>query len=548
MMNPTDIGVIPSVLSNVGFIWYLTAPASAIVNVVGGMVIGLPTLIGQQVKLNPNMSYTKATLNALASMKTVAGQIMATGFGLEQGERVRDSRVLFPSLERSSSMSRLDRAAYNKFVADGLIDITGTYDQSGLAASPTETYTGVRHRTMQALTALFHNAEKFNREVMAMSAFRTAMDKRKDYINKQQAFAESIAEAKDITNRSMFDYSSANKPRYFQHPVARVVLQFKQYPQQMTYFLTSNFLNMFKGASPEIKREATARFVGTMGMAGILSGVTGLWGFSTVAHIMNAVMNGLDPDRDEPFDFELAFANWAVNTFGKNAGMLLLRGAGNAAGIDLASRVKLDDMWRLDPQRNNPDEVAALQSFLIQQLGPSVGLTINVAEAMKLWNQGHADRAIEMLSPAFIKQPLVAARYAKEGVKTLAGDKLVEEVGPFNLLMQSLGIRSAELAERQFYNIKKKGQEQDIMRERQNLLNLYALTFMSGDTDNNQKAFDNMMKFTMKHPTVAIDADAIVKSIEGKLKKSAQTDHGLYIDPKLMTLINENYMTKVSEK
>jgi len=567
ILNPTDIGVIPSVLSNIGFIWYLTAPASAIVNVIGGMIIGLPTLIGQQVRLNPNMSYTKATLNALANMKTAAGQIMATGFSIERGERLRDNRLLFPSMERSTGMNAIDREAYNKFIADGLIDITGTYDQSGLAASPTESYTGARHRGMQILTYLFHNAERFNREVMAMSAFRTAMEKRKDYADKQKAFDESIADAKDITNRSMFDYSSPNKPRYFQHPVARVILQFKQYPQQMTYFLTSSFLRMLKKPSEDMmkdmtpqqkqkylaehnlmKREATARFVGTMGMAGILSGVTGLWGFSTVANILNAVINGLDDDRDEPFDFELAFADWAINTFGKNAGTLLLRGAGNAAGIDLASRVKLDDMWRLDTKRNNPDEVAALQSFLIQQLGPSVGLTINVAEAVKLWNQGHADRALEMIAPAFIKQPLVAARYASEGAKTKAGDKLVEELGPFDLLMQSLGIRPAELAERQFYNIKKKGQEQDIMRERQNLLNLYALSFMSSDAESNQIAFEKIMKFSSKHPSVAIDADTIIKSIEGKMEKSAQTDHGLYIDPKLMSLLNQNYMTKISEE
>ena len=31
MLNPTDVGIIPSTLSNVGFIWYLTAPASATV-------------------------------------------------------------------------------------------------------------------------------------------------------------------------------------------------------------------------------------------------------------------------------------------------------------------------------------------------------------------------------------------------------------------------------------------------------------------------------------------------------------------------------------
>ena len=539
MLNPTDVGLIPSMLSNVGFIWYLTAPASAIVNILGGMTIGLPTLVGQYVKANPKASYMEATLAALGQMKTAAGQIIATGFNIERGERLRDNRVMFPTMDRTKSMSKTERAAYDRFVADGLIDITAVYDQSGLAASPTESYTGLRHRGMEMLTSLFHNAERFNREVMAMSSFRLAMEKRKDYADKDLAFAESIAEAKDTTNRSMFDYSSPNKPRYFQHPVARVVLQFKQFPQQMTFFLAHNMVNMLKGATPADRREARARFVGTMGMAGIFSGVTGLWGFSTVASIVNAVVNGLADDDEPPFEFELEFANWAVETFGKNVGTMLTRGIGNAAGIDLASRLKLDDMWLRD-SRKNQDEVESLQSLLVDLLGPTVGLAVNAAEAVKLYNEGHADRALETIAPAFIKQPMVAARYANEGVNTMRGDPLMEEVGPFYLFMQSLGLRSAELAEIQFYNITIKGQEQAILKERQNLLNLYALAFMANDSDTLDKAYDKIDKFNDKNPAVFIPADSMSKSITERLKKSSQTDHGLYIDPKLEGVLRKH--------
>jgi hypothetical protein len=276
MLNPTNVGTLPSLLSNIGFIWYLTAPASAIVNVLGGMIIGLPTLVGMNVRMNPGMSYTQATLNALGHMRQAAGQIISTGFNIERGERLRDNRVLFPTLSRFDGLSKEDKQAYNRFVADGLIDITAAYDQSGLASAPTENYGGVYNRGIEILTSLFHNAERFNREIMAMSAFRAAMEKRKDYKNQEDAFNESIAEAKDVTNRSMFDYSSANKPRYFQHPIASVVLQFKQFPQQMTFFLAHNAYNMFKGLTPTERREARARFVGTMGMAGIFSGITGL--------------------------------------------------------------------------------------------------------------------------------------------------------------------------------------------------------------------------------------------------------------------------------
>jgi hypothetical protein len=540
MLNPTDIGTIPSVLSNIGFIWYLTAPASAIVNVLGGMVIGLPTLVGQNVRMNPGKSYTKAILESLGQMKSVAGQIIATGFDVETGARARDTRVLFPTLSRSSSLSALDKKAYERFAADGFIDITAAYDQSGLAASPTDSYGGIRNRTMEALTSLFHNAERFNREVVAMSAFRAAMEKRKGYTDQEVAFAESVADAKDMTQRSMFDYSSANKPRFFQHPVARVVLQFKQFPQQMTFFLAHNAVNMFKGMDEATRREARARFVGTMGMAGIFSGVTGLWGFSTVASILNAVMNGLkDEDDEEPFDFELEFVNWAVETFGLNMGTMLTRGMGNAMGTDIASRVKLDDMWFRD-SRKNQDEVQALQSHLIDLLGPTVGLAINAAEAAKLYNEGHADRALETVMPAFIKHPMVAARYANEGVNTLGGDPLIEEVGPFDLMMQSIGLRSSKLSELQYYNATVKGQEQTVLKERQNLLNLYALAFMSNDSATLDKVYDKIDKFNSKHMSVNIPASALTKAITGHLKKSSEMEHGLYIDKRLMGVLDRH--------
>ena len=544
MLNPPDqfnlFGFItPSLLSNVGFIWYLTAPASAITNVLGGAIIGIPTLVGMNLRMNPGMSYAQATVNALWQTKKAAVQIISTGFGNKK-------QGYFPSMGRFEGMTAAEKQAYERFVGDGLIDITAAYDQSGLAAAPSGDQFGAAHKGMQLMTGLFHNAERFNREVMAMSAFRQAMDVRKNRKDKDAAFEEALLEAKDVTHRAMFDYSAANKPRFFQNPVAGVILQFKQFPQQMTFFLVHNFLNMYKGQSPEIRREARARFVGTMGMAGIFSGVTGLWGFSTVASIFNAVINGLS-DEEEPFDFEIEFINWAINTFGVNIGTALTRGIGNAAGIDLASRTKLDDMWFRD-SRKNQDEVEALQSFLVDLLGPTVGLTVTAARATQLWNEGQADRAIESILPAFAKAPATAVRYAREGVTTLKGDPLMEEMGPFYLVMQSLGIRNAELAERQFYNIQIKGQEVAVQKERTNLLNLFALGFMSGDADVTDKALEKIYKFNDKHSSVAIPADAIVRSILDRMKKSAQTDHGLYIDKKMRNVLGgADYVNAISE-
>jgi hypothetical protein len=529
ILNPTDIGTIPSMLSNIGFIYYLSSAASAVTNIIGGVMIGFPTLVGQTVKLNPGMSYTQAAVKTLFETSKSAAQTIAS---MTKG-----------TAAPPSGMSAVEQAAHNRFVADGLIDITATYDQSGLASTPTENYSGARYKAMKVITFLFHQAERLNREIMAMSAFRIAYaEATAAGLTPRAAFTKAITNAKDVTNRAMFDYSSTNKPRYFQHPVARVVLQFKQFPQQMTFFLAHNLVNSLKGESPEIKREARARFVGTMGMAAIMSGVTGLWGFSTVASVVNAVFNAMadEDDGELPFDFELAFANWAAETFGSQVGTAITRGIPNAVtGLDIGGRVKLDDMWFRDG-RKNQDEAEALQSFLVDALGPTIGIGINAARAVDLWNQGHGDRALEAVSPAIAKNILIAGRMGREGgATTLRGDMLTENDSPFILMMQGLGLRSAELAERQYYNITVKGAEQAILKERQNLLNYYGLTFMANEIDANQEAFDKMMEFNQKHPTVAIPADSIVSSIVNRFKKSAQTEYGMYIDPRLKAQLSQ---------
>jgi hypothetical protein len=548
MLNPPDDGAWVSYFSNIGFIYYLTSVASAVTNVLGGIMIGVPTLVGQQVRANPKMGYTRAVANVMMQVSKTVGQIGLTGFGIETGGRLRDTRLLTPSLERSKNLTGAEMAAYKRFVADGLIDITAAYDQSGLASKPTEDYSGIPNKSMQVISFLFHHAERLNREVTAMSAFRAAMERRANYTNQQQAFAEAIAEAKDATHRSMFDYSAPNKPRYMQHPVARVVLQFKQFPQQMTFFLARNAYNSFKGLTEADRREARARFIGTMGMAGIMSGVTGLWGFSTVASIIEAVFNfGKADDDEDRLDFELEFMNWAVNTFGKEAGMLLGRGAFNALGYDFASKLKLDGMWIPD-MRQNTDAETALNDAITKALGPFVGMAQQGARAYNLFKTGHGDRALEAIMPAFVRQPLVAYRYSKEGATNMAGDKIVDEFSPFELAMQSIGFRTSELAERQYFNITKKGQAELITSRRTEALNLFGLYFMTNDSDGVEKALKQIIEFNAKHPTDAIDVDGIISSIEKKMEKSAKTDQGLYIDDKLRHIVTQDYVDKLKKE
>jgi hypothetical protein len=570
ILNPEDSGAVPSIVSNIGFIYYLSSVASAVSNVVGGTINTIPILVGQQVRLNPGMSYTAATGKAIYQFSKAAAQIVSSGVitGVNKGAEVLGAEAPI----KVTQMSAVDQAAHNKFVADGLIDITAAYDQSGLAAAPTTEYNGYMHKIMKVVAAPFHLAERLNREVSAMSAFRASMEKSlgKDGAknldvnnmtpDQQKAFDKAVRDAKDMTYRSQFDYSSTTKPRIFQNPYARMLLTFKQFPQNQIFLLASSFNDSIKKPSEEqmadmtdaekkkfleehdiIAREARSRFVGIMGMSGIMAGGTGLFGFSTVAAIINAVFNfGRGDDEEEPpFDFELAFVDWATKTFGTGIGTAVTRGIPEAVtGLNIGSRVGLNNLVFRD-NRKSEDWSGWIQSSMVDALGPIFGLPVLAARAADLWNQGHGDRALETVLPALARAPLVAYRYGQEGARTLQGSPLVEgDLTPFELFGQAIGFAPHRVSETQYYNATVKGQEQEIVKERYNLMNMYALTAMSDDLDGNDKVLDKIDKFNDKYPSKEIPMRALRKSLKSHVDKENKTEHGLYLDPRLVDLLS----------
>ena len=65
---------------------------------------------------------------------------------------------------------------------------------------------------------------------------------------------------------------------------------------------------------------------------------------------------------------------------------------------------------------------------------------------------------------------------------------------------------------------------------------------MAGDFEANEKALDKMMDFNRKHPSVAIPADSIIRSIKERATKSSMTDHGLFIDKRMRGMMDETYL------
>jgi hypothetical protein len=564
IMNPTDTGTIPSFLSNLSFIWYMTAPASALVNMLGVPAIGVPVVAAKY-----------GWGNTSSKMAEYAKKFTSTGFKDENSEWD------FPTLQRFKGLNDLQRKAYEQLVADGVIDITLSHDLVGMTEAPSNLYTGRSKTAMKWLSGAFHGAEKFNREVVSMATFDLAYEKaKKAGYTDDAAFKKAISDAKDLTYKSMFDYSTLNKPRYFQNEYAKVILQFKQFSQQMTYLLarsvyegaykkySANELkdirdqleadHKFNKVNPQpltdadldamvqeyikgVRSEAIKRLGGTLGMTAMFAGVTGLPLWSVVAGTMNALQAVFGED-DEEYDFNNWFKNWLNNTFGGFAGDSISRGVvTQTLGVNLADRMGLNDLWFRD-SRKSSDEVTALQNTLINLLGPTAGLMINSAEAVKQMNDGHLYRAMETASPAFLKNFMKGARFAEEGrAVNLKGDELVGDVSGYESAAQTLGFAPERVAQRQKSNIEAKTIEQKIKTKRQDLLNAFFMAVDNNDDDLKDRVLDKISKYNATYGELPITPAQLQKSIKTRYvnRAIAESTGGISIDKKLIGRLSE---------
>ena len=572
IMNPPDTGRIPSFLSNVSFVWYMTSPASALVNMLGVPAMGIP-IVGAR------YGNGKTAL----VMTNYARKFATTGF------KGKDDKWAFPSfLNKPDIFNERQQRAFEQFIADGLIDITLTHDIVGLSETPSNLYTGRTQKVMQVLSAAFHGAEKFNREVVAMSAFDLAYEHAKKStsegglgLSEEAAVKRAIDEAKELTYKSMFDYSALNKPRFFQGAYAKVFLQFKQFSQQMTVLLarsayegfmqkfdakdrkdigtlinstrTSDGQQSLDGAElnkaidkyiKDFRAEGKKRLMGTLGTTFIFAGATGLPGWAAFSTLMEMLHYAFadDDEEDVPFDFDNWFKNWAAETFGNFYGDSISRGiASQATGIDFADRMSLNDMWFRD-NRKSPDEETAIQAFLVSLMGPTAGLAVTAGKVADLYNQGQYERALETASPAIVKNSLKAARLGSQGALTLSGDELISDFSNVEIAAQAAGFQTERLAQKQKANIEEKNAEQQIVKKHDLLLNLMFLAIDSNDDALYERVYDKIDRFNDSVPIkYQLKPRTINESVKRryKLRRETEKTGGVKINKNLVGEVGE---------
>jgi hypothetical protein len=396
------------------------------------------------------------------------------------------------------------------------------------------------------------------------------------------AFDLAIAEAKDVAGLTLGDFSRQFKPRYFTSPALSVLFKFKQYAVMATYATLRNFYltigapfntkeiaqikasleEQYKNAvdrdtlvaqgvaeaeaqRKELYKEGRRRLAGILGVAFLMGGAEAMPFFWLLGTLLTSAF-GPGDDEDEFFNWENWFRNYAEENLGGAAGAIfakmgmdektanqagravgesLSRGPlGTITGGALASRTSIDlkNLWFRDANYS-PDLRDSVTEAMIANAGPVVGLGMNILDAAKLMEQGYYQRAFEKALPAIVGKPLTAERYASEGAVTKSGTTLIDEFSSWELGMQALGLQPERLAQKQKAAIETKEVEQRILDRRTAILNRLWLERDSADGYN--RALDDAMEFSYRHPSVAITSKTIRDSFKRRAKLATDAEN-----------------------
>jgi hypothetical protein len=512
-------------LSSINFLWFLTAPASAVVNTFAIPNIALPVMGGKFGMADSG----KALIKYMRKLPSAGWKDPETG------------KFDTPSMRRAEGLSEIEKKALDA-APEGMFEQSLAHDAATLGESPSYDFTGTWGKIMEIATFPFHKAERFNREVTYMAAFELAYKKNGGNFN------AAVKEASDITYKTMFDYATQNKPKIMQGDVAKVVLAFKQYPQHFTYLLfrtgyeaTQNVseaeynevlntygkeaADKYQTDTNQLRAEARKSFMLMMGMSFLFAGAAGLpfwWLYEGMAKAFNAMFG----DDEVPYDVNNEFKNKMTQVFGGFVGDSISRGViPQITGLSLSDRMStnLPDLWFRDVKQNQ-DEVQYAQNMMINLLGPTAGILLNGAEAVKRFNDGNVERAAEALAPAVFKNVLAGSRLAKEGALTMKGDTLIEDISGPEAFKQMLGFTPERLAQRQAANIEAKSYEQKVLARKQDLLNFLAMAIDNEDEDAEAKVLAKIDEFNEANDWAAISGKTIRTSLKKRAQNRAKAD------------------------
>ncbi|MBP0484681.1 PLxRFG domain-containing protein [Sagittula salina] len=476
------------------FVWYLgVTPAAAISNLTQTTVVGAPIL---------GAFHGKGGL-------TVALKQLARALG--------DFTKGRAWAETSTSLTPEEKAAMKQAYERGIVDKSQAHDLVGVGEQGIE-YNRARTAIMEKVAFFFHHAERLNREVTFLAAYRMA--RAKGY-----GHEGAISKAGELTWKSHFDYQNTSRPRIMQNrDWLRVMLVFKNFQINMLWRLFRDIHQSVKGADEEVRAEARRQLVGISVSMMLHAGIKGVWGYALLTALLGMFFGGGADELEETAEQALlaVLPNWMVRAF--------LNGVpGAALGIDVTNRWGMPELWfrSSDRELSGEDEY----TYWVEQIiGAVPGIAQQIKRGVDRIAEGDVQKGVETMLPKAARDALKSFRYATEGATTGRGNPIVDDFTAAELAMQFAGFTPARLARQYELNSRDKNAEQRILKARSAALREARMS-LKQDGKISESAVRQITDFNREYPFYAISAATLRTSVRSGYRSDAATTGGVYLNP-----------------
>tara|TARA_R110000772_G_scaffold51809_9_gene118904 strand:+ start:1476 stop:8789 length:7314 start_codon:yes stop_codon:yes gene_type:complete len=476
-------------LSKLGFVWFLASPSYSVVNLTQVPLVAQPYLGGKygQAKAAKELydSYAKVVKAAGKEWANIKGGV--TG---QTAENVLD--------KVKNTFSSDEQVLIDTLTNMGIMDATFAQELYETSRGRNEnTLTTVTERVMNIARTTPQVAELVNRAVVARTAYRLARNAGGDVNTATEAAAEAIY-------KTQFDYSDLNKPRFFKFTGGRAIMMFKMYAQGMYALLASNAIGSFKGDNKAESRKVLAGLIASHSlMGGIFGGL-----FIEPARVLISIAAALLEDEDDPWDMEYEITAFLAELVGAGAAELITRGIPRAIGIDLSSRVGLNNMAFMDVRESRSYE-DAWKERLVSVLGPLAGAVGAGARGMDYMSKGEYVRGIEGMVPKGIRDVIKAPRLLNDGLRDYNTKRLLgaDTYNWYDTLVQGVGFQTAKTARVYEERIPQQKRDTKLRERRKKLMQMWRRA------DNKAEFFrEKIRPFNLANRTRRITRSGLRKS------------------------------------
>lgn len=524
------------IANKVGYYMYLSSAASALVQPASIYISALPVL---------GANHNSMT-GAAAQLVRAIGEVQKYGVITTNADGSTSHAA--PSLANSSRLTPneqravRDMAAYN---VSGNTFASLVWGRQGVATNSASTVLGKAGKLGKdagnlMVSALMHNVERLTREAVFLASYRMGYKRfSKQRMTPDEAHTAAVEQAVSDVNESLANYDPSNRPRYMQGAIGRAAFLFRLFPIHTMLLLGTNFIKMLPLLNKEGKAAAAKKFMGIYLTAGSIAGLMGVPFFGPIVTALAwAIQQSFKDDDDIPeelrnLDPELWFRSVFLPELTGNMQIggvplseILDTGPLNAiTGSAIAERIGLADLLGRETKeaRTAREDV---QNYAFEKLGVHASTALTFADAYDAARLGDYPKAAEKLAPAVIRNPMLAAKMAKEGIKDADGNviKGPDEVSAWKIFMQGVGFRPAEVAKISEDTFKLKSSEQRILNEKKLILGRMKVQIRKDTEEGDDRLLKIIDKevdaFNRRYPSFAMNGseirDILRKDLEGR--------------------------------